>query len=247
MQLPAQQTQPRRFLIPITQFIAINIILFILIELIILRKTKDSVALENEQLKLANLEARNNQLRQQLHPHFLFNSLSTLRSLIHRSPEEAEDYLEKLAELLRFSTNNSRQTLISLKEEVELCTNYLNMQRVRFGNALFFLINIDETVQAKGKVPVYSLQLLAENAIKHNILTQKEPLGIELKLNADQQFITVKNNLQPKKTIEEKNGVGLANLSERYRMLNEDDIRIEKSDQNFSVTIKILQHAGNYN
>ncbi len=234
-------------LLPLMQFLSINTIIFILIELMILKKSKDKVASENEQLKLANLEARNNQLRQQLHPHFLFNSLSTLRSLIRRSPDEAAHYLEQLSELLRFSTNNGDQALVSLQEEVELCTNYLNMQRVRFNNALFFSISIDNNKQSTGKLPIFSLQLLAENAIKHNILTKEQPLYIDISVGTDERHITVKNNLQPKTIILTKNGLGLTNLSERYRMLNEEDIKIEKTENFFCVTIKILKDAGSYN
>lgn len=237
----------RRWLLPLTQFLSINTVIFILIELVILKKTKDNVTVEYEQLKLASLEARNNQLMQQLHPHFFFNSLSTLRSLISRSPAEAENYLEQLADLLRFSTSTSSQSLVSLKEELELCTNYLNMQRVRFGNALFFSIDIDEPTQLTGKVPVFSLQALLENAIKHNVLTKEQPLYIELQLSSDGHSIKVENNLQPKESTTKKMGIGLANLSERYRLLNEDDIRIEKSNTHFCVTIKIMEDAGGNN
>ncbi|MEN9569569.1 MAG: hypothetical protein RL172_800 [Bacteroidota bacterium] len=234
-------------MIPLTQAMSINIIIFVLIELLILKDTKRRVAIENEQLKLANLEARNNQLKQQLHPHFLFNSLSTLRSLISRSPEQAEGYLDKLSELLRFSTNNSQQALVALQEEVELCTNYLNMQRVRFGEALFFSIHITEHMRRSAEVPVYSLQLLAENAIKHNTLTKEKPLIITIEASSNQQYITVKNNLQPRPVLEPANGVGLSNLSERYRMLDGTDIQVFKSPQYFSVSIKAINYAGNYN
>lgn len=237
----------RLHIFPILQSLATNLIVFILLELIVLRETKNKVAVENEQLKLANSEARNNQLKQQLHPHFLFNSLSTLRSLINRSPEQAGDYLEKLSELLRFSTNNSQQTLVQLKEEIELCTNYLNMQKVRFGNALNFKIDIAETLQQQGKVPVYSLQSLAENAIKHNILTKEKPLLIEMTANENNNWILIKNNLQPKQTIEGSNGVGLSNLSERYRLLAGDDIDIKNENGFFSVRIKILTDGNNNN
>lgn len=246
VQMPPTHHQ-HRWLLPLTQFLSINTVIFILIELVILKKTKDSVTVEYKQLKLASLEARNNQLMQQLHPHFFFNSLSTLRSLIRRSPTEAENYLEQLAELLRFSTSSSSQSLVLLKEELELCTNYLNMQRVRFGNALFFSIGIDERTQQNGKVPVYALQALLENAIKHNILTREQPLFIEIQLSSDGHFILVKNNLQPKESRAKKIGIGLANLSERYSLLNEDDIRIEKSETHFCVTIKIVEDAGGNN
>ena len=232
---------------PLMQALPINFIIFILTELILLRETKNKVAQENEQLKLVNLEAKNSQLQQQLHPHFLFNSLTTLRSLISRSPEQAQDYLEKLAELLRFSTTNSQQALVLLKEELELCINYLNMQQVRFGNALNFTINIPENFRQTCKVPTYSLQQLAENAIKHNILTREMPLLIEINITEDEQWLLIKNNLQPKTVQEEGYGMGLANLSERYQLLAKEDIIIKKEAGYFSVRIKILCNESNNN
>jgi two-component system, LytTR family, sensor kinase len=239
--------RPRMVFFPIMQAMSINFIIFILIELILLKETKNKVAIENEKLKLANLEAKNSQLQQQLHPHFLFNSLTTLRSLISRSPEQAQDYLEKLSDLLRFSTNNSQQALVLLQEEVELCTNYLNMQKVRFGNALNFNINIPWNLQQACKVPVYSLQQLAENAIKHNILTRELPLLIEINIEDNGEWILVRNNLQPKAVKEESIGVGLANLSERYRLVANEDIIIKKETGYFSVCIKILCNESNNN
>jgi len=231
----------------ILQGLSVNIIIIVLIDLTILKQTKLKVDSENEQLKLANLEARNNQLRQQLHPHFLFNSLSTLRSLIHRSPDKAEEYLEKLSELLRFSMNNSNQSLVTIKEEAELCTNYLTMQQTRFGEALRFTIDIDEAIQQNGKVPVFALQQLAENAIKHNVLTKEQPLFIKITTDEKKEWIIIANNLQPKQTIEYSTGLGLKNLSERYKLYGSGDIVIIKDNSNFSVAIKIIANAGSNN
>jgi hypothetical protein len=228
----------------ILQPLAINVIIYILIELLVLKDTKEKVALENEQLRRANAEAMNSQLRQQLHPHFLFNALSTLRSLINRSQEQATDYLERLSELLRFSTNNSNNPLVSLNEEVELCRNYLQMQQVRFGQALQFTINIPRALLEQAMLPTFALQSLAENAIKHNILTNEQPLHIEISTAENDTYITVKNNLQPRPAENGSNGVGLANLTERYRLLSGDAIIINKQPDYFEVKIKVL-HAGN--
>ncbi|MFT3680718.1 MAG: sensor histidine kinase [Ferruginibacter sp.] len=243
---PPKHPGARMLIFPLLQALSANFIIFILLELIILRETKNKVALENEQLKLANSEARNNQLKQQLHPHFLFNSLSTLRSLINKSPGQAADYLEKLSDILRFSTNNSRQALVSLNEELELCTNYLNMQKVRFGNALSFTIRISETARVNGRLPVYALQSLAENAIKHNILTSEQPLHIEI-ISLGDERVLVKNNFQPRPIIEDSSGVGLSNLAERYRLLAGTGIDINNENGFFTVQIKILRDAGNNN
>ncbi|MBX9784805.1 MAG: histidine kinase [Chitinophagaceae bacterium] len=241
--IPRPVTVPpfsNRFVIaPISQALAINVVVFVLIELLMLREQKNKVSVENEQLKLANMEAKVNSLKEQLHPHFLFNSLSTLRSLITRSPEKAEIYLEQLSELLRFSTNNSK-AVIPLSHEIELCKNYLTMQKVRFGDSLDFNINIPEAIINNIEVPVYSLQQLAENAIKHNILTKELPLFIDIYYNGITNEIVTVNNLQPKNSAELTSATGLANLNERYRLLGYEGINIQKSETKFSVGIQLI-------
>ena len=190
---------------------------------------------------MVNLEAKHNLLKQQLHPHFLFNSLSTLNSLIKRSPIDAEQYLLKLSELLRFSTSTNAQALITINEELELCKNYLNMQQVRFGKALIFTIDMPIEMTQAGKIPVYSIQLLVENAIKHNSLTVETPLFIKITGDQYLKSIKVSNNLQEKLNLVEEQGIGLANLKERYNLLCDDGITINKSGYEFTVIIKVIE------
>ncbi len=249
MQAPGMRPVIKRHsmvILPIVQGLSIDVIIIVLMELMLLREIKMKVDMENELLKMANLEARNSQLMQQLNPHFLFNSLSTLRSLIGRSTAQAEEYLERLAELLRFSTNSGRQSLVSLKEELMLCSNYLEMQQTRFGDALYYEISIPAAIQMEGKVPVFALQQLAENAIKHNVLTNELPLRIRISVDETTQWLSITNNLQPKPTIEPGSGVGLANLSERYRLAGHDDIVISKTADSFCVFVKIIYDAGTH-
>jgi len=234
--------RPMRFLMPLIQTMSINLVIIVLLEILVLRDKKRIIEEENSRLRMFNLEAKHSQLKQQLHPHFLFNSLSTLGSLIKRSPQQAEEYLEKLSELLRFSINSDSQTVVGLGEELELSENYLNMQQVRFGNALHFTIDIPHEMKFTGKVPIYSVQLLVENAIKHNILTTSQPLHIVIKAGKKNGTISIENNLQPKLHIEDGSGVGLSNLAERYRLLNNEEINIDKANDKFIVTIKVLQN-----
>ena len=233
--------KPMRLLMPLIQTMSINLVIIVLLEILLLRDKKRMIEEENSSLRMFNLEAKHSQLKQQLHPHFLFNSLSTLRSLIKRSPQQAEEYLEKLSELLRFSINSDSQTVVGLGEELELTSNYLNMQQVRFGSALNFTIDIPPDRKFTGKVPVYSVQLLVENAIKHNILTTSRPLHIVIKAGKDNKTISIENNLQPKLHIEDGSGVGLSNLAERYKLLNNEEIIIDRTNDKFIVTIKVLE------
>jgi two-component system, LytTR family, sensor kinase len=237
---PTGFPKPLGILMPLIQVMSINLVIIVLLEMLLLRDKKRKIEEENTRLRMFNLEAKHSQLKQQLHPHFLFNSLSNLRSLIKRSPEQAEQYLEKLSELLRFSINSNAQTLIPLKEEIELTRNYLGMQQVRFGNALNFTIAIPPDMILNGKVPVYSIQLLAENAIKHNILTVAQPLHIAINGDIENKTIIIENNLQPKLHIEDGGGVGLSNLAERYRLLNNEEIKIDRLNDKFIITIKVL-------
>lgn len=234
--------RPIRFLMPLIQMMSINLVIIFLLEILVLKNKKRMIEEENSTLRMFNLEAKHSQLKQQLHPHFLFNSLSTLRSLIKRSPQQAEEYLEKLAELLRFSINSDSQTVVGLAQELELTEIYLNMQQVRFGDALEFTIDIPSEMQGEGKVPIYSVQLLVENAIKHNVLTASDPLKILIRPGKEKNTISIENNIQPKLQIEGVRGVGLSNLAERYRLLINGEINIERTDDKFIVTIKVINN-----
>jgi len=203
---------------------------------------KNEAELENARLKFANTEAINQLLRQQIHPHFLFNALNTLKSLIRRHPEKAEEYLIHLSDFLRASISKGQKNIISLRDEIKLSVDYLEMQKMRAGEALKFSINIDQQALGNHWLPAFSLQPLLENAIKHNILTNEDPLYLDVIQEGD--YLKVVNNLQVKHQTEASTGSGLMNLSERYRMLTGEDILIEDDGRTFTVKIKILQHAG---
>jgi LytS/YehU family sensor histidine kinase len=192
---------------------------------------------ENIQLKIKNIEAANQKLKQQLHPHFLFNSLNVLKTLIKKQPDDAEAYLKRLSDFLRASVSLDNVNTVKLEEELKFSMDYLEMQKIRFGNAIQFEVGIPEEVKT-GIVPTFSIQLLLENAIKHNAFTIESPLFI--KLNYINGWITVSNNIQPKSLAEYSGGLGLTNLSERYKIISGDEINIQSADSYFSVSIKIL-------
>jgi two-component system, LytTR family, sensor kinase len=246
---PEVRLQPMRrqaILLPMLQGHSMNLVFFILMEMVMLRDKKQHIERENSQLRLANLEARNQQLKQQLDPHFLFNSLNTLRTLIKRQPDQAEEYLVKLSDLLRFSITGQAQATVKLADELALCHKYLEMQQVRFGEALQFDLQIPAALQWQYSVPVYAIQLLLENAIKHNVLTAAQPLYIQVEGNLDRQTITVRNNLQAKKSMAPVSGLGLANLAERYDLLGNLPVDIQKSETQFSVTIHVLANESDH-
>lgn len=216
----------------------LNTIVLIIQDLILVREKKAQIELENAALIIKNVEATNQQLKQQIHPHFLFNSLNTLKSLIHNHPDKAEVYLVMLSNFLRASLSSQMANTAVLKEEIKLCEDYLSMQGVRFGEALRFTIEIPDEIRNTSNVPVFSILPLLENAVKHNSMTVENPLTIEI--NYVDGWITTSNNIQEKASIEPSTGLGLENLTERYRILSGDTVIIEKNEKRFSVSIKTL-------
>jgi two-component system LytT family sensor kinase len=220
--------------------VIINTVILIILHLAVLQEKKSQVELENSNLKLINMQTQFQRLKQQIQPHFFFNAMTTLKSLIRLQPDIAEEYVVKLSDFLRTSLSSDQQNIVKLQDELNLCTDFLDMQKLRFNNALQFSIDIPEEIIAKGFVPVFSIQLLVENAIKHNALTDESPLKI--KITSEDTRIIVSNNLQKRKTIEAVSGHGLVNLVERYRLLTNDEVIIKTSESNFSVSIKILEN-----
>lgn len=185
-----------RIFVPFILGFVLNAIVLIIQDLILLREKKTIIELENAELKIKNVEAASQQLKQQIHPHFLFNSLNTLKSLIRKHPDKAEDYLIKLSNFLRATISSDSPNTVKLSDEIKLCLDYLEMQKMRFGEAMQYTINIPEGILNSGFVPVFSLLPLLENAIKHNILTIEMPLLI--KTGYENGRIITSNNIQPK-------------------------------------------------
>ena len=206
---------------------------------VIMQMIKNQAELELVKLKLVNTETSFLLLMQQIQPHFLFNSLNTLKSLIRKYPNTAEEYLVKLSELMRASVIGSTSGKTTVIEELKHCQDYLEMQKIRFGGSLIYKINVSNKESLKGCLPFFSLQALIENAIKHNKLTDSAPLTIEIAKNDN--YITVSNNLQRKKVGIESTGVGLSNLAERYKILSGDEIIVNENKTHFSVSIKIIE------
>lgn len=200
---------------------------------------KNQVEIELLKLKSANTDTAIHLLKQQIQPHFLFNALNTLKSLIKKRPDIAEDYLIRLSDFLRASFSNKKSLLSSLKEELEICTNYMEMQKIRFGQAIRYSIDIPEDQDISTMyLPVFSLQPLIENAIKHNSYTLENPLYIYVAIEKD--YVVVTNNLQYKKVVEESTATGISNLKERYKIISGDEVFITIEEGVHRVALKIL-------
>ncbi|OJU52461.1 MAG: hypothetical protein BGN96_07260 [Bacteroidales bacterium 45-6] len=202
-------------------------------------RVAQEVAMQNEQLKTENILSRFELLRQQVNPHFLFNALSTLRSMIHQKDPNSEEYVMKLSEVLRQILQKKDKNVVTLSEELEFASSYIYMLSIRFEH----LLDIEFEIQEDAKMlylPTFSLQILIENCIKHNVISQSKPLHIRI-FTAPKDRLTVQNNLQPKQTKEENSGFGLSNLQNRYALLGEKEgIGIHSDGNKFCVTLKLM-------
>lgn len=176
-------------------------------------------------------------LRNQVNPHFLFNSFNTLITTIAKSKEEGIDYVEKLSDYFRIILQQRDKETITVKEELELVEYYFFLQKKRFGDNLQVTFDISE-VALNSIIPPMSIQILAENAIKHNIITKAKPLKIRI-YSTDQDLI-IENNLQEKTTKEVSTGVGLNNIVNRYQILFSRQIQVIKKEAIFEIRLPII-------
>ncbi len=189
---------------------------------------------ELEQMKQAYLQANLSSLKEQLSPHFLFNSFNTLNSLTGEQP--VKDYVEQMANVYRYLLDYHKNDLVDLKQELDFVRSYLYIMQMRLETALAVTIDID-TVLYKTRIPPLTLQLLIENAIKHNIASRIRPLQIQL--SSGPGYLQVRNNLQPKLSVPATSGVGLTNINQRYQLLFSQEIKIEMEDDSFTVKLPI--------
>lgn len=240
--LPLESTGPldQRWPSIILEAVINNTLVIIMLNFVVLRFEKARTQLENSRLRAANLESANLLLKQQIHPHFLFNALSMMKSLYKTDVHAGETYLSHLVNFLRASLTSPSSGLSSLADEIRLCKDYLEMQHVRFQNALLCSIQIPEEQMQQGYLPSFALQSLIENAIKHNEVSGAAPLTIRI-CYQDDRLIT-ENNFQPRRQPDSPSGKGLMNLIERYKILSGDEVIIRQDNHTFLVSIKILQH-----
>jgi hypothetical protein len=176
-------------------------------------------------------------LKQHLNPHFLFNSLTSLSSLIMQDQKVASDFLEKMSKVYRYILKNRENETIPLSEELKFVNLYIQLQKTRFENGLQVNVNIGEEYLHRKIAPV-TLQNLVENSIKHNVADPEMPLVINLYVAND--FLVVSNNLQKKKFVETSNKQGLSNMTSLYHYLSSRPMEIIEDDKNFTVKVPLI-------
>ncbi len=197
--------------------------------------TKKEVVEQKLIAKSANAQFES--LKNQLDPHFLFNSLNVLDSLIEENPFQAQRFTNSMSKIYRYVLEQKDKELVSVEEEIDFAKTYCELLKTRFEDAVTFDFNISEE-DKKGFVVPLSLQLLLENSIKHNFATSSKPLNI--KIFTEKGNLIIENNLQTRELPNTSTGVGLANIVSRYNLLTERNVFVEKSEAFFRVKLPIL-------
>ena len=193
---------------------------------------------QEERSKQAIVQAQLDVLRNQAQPHFFFNTLNTLRDIIDQNPkEDAKEFVDKLSDMYRFLLEAGNANLISVRDELKFSKAYIHIQSERFGSNMIVNWNIPETSLDLMIVPM-SLQLLLENAIKHNIISKAKPLRIDIVVKENK--LTVENKIQPKSTQLPSTKLGLANIQKRYALISDTSIKINNDGNRFIVTLPLI-------
>ncbi|MBN2173820.1 MAG: histidine kinase [Bacteroidales bacterium] len=218
----------------------ITIILLITVvdlSMFLLEKWRFSLA-ELERFRKENAEFRFEFLRAQVNPHFLFNSLNTLSSLIYLDQEKAELFVRELSDVYRYILEHRDQELVSLEKELEMAWSYIFLVQLRFEKNLLVNVNVDKSKEKFSVAPL-TLQMLIENAIKHNIISVRKPLTIDIYTEDDN--IVVKNNLQRKETPGYSSKMGIRNIRNRYGYLTDKEVLIDEKNDEFIVRIPLIE------
>ncbi|MEM9338155.1 MAG: histidine kinase [Bacteroidota bacterium] len=193
-------------------------------------------SIDMERLKIEQISTRYESLKNQVNPHFLFNSLNALSSLVYDDQAKAVEFIRRLSQVYRYVLDKREQELVTVDEELTFAQDFIFLQKIRFGENLQVTISNEE--KEKGFLPPLALQLLVENAIKHNVVSERYPLKVVISLG--NEVCVVENNVKEKLS-KDSTGIGLNNLKERYKYLTDRKVEIEKTDQKFIVSLPILK------
>lgn len=200
--------------------------------------------LNAERLMRENIQAKYDVLKSQIDPHFFFNSLSVLTNLVYKSPDLSAEYITQLAKSYRYILDKKFENLVSINTELEFLASYSFLIRIRHQDSIVFNIDINEKTKSTGMVPPATLQMLVENAVKHNRFSANEPLIIEIK-DVDGSLI-VTNDLRKRSALHHSIGVGLDNISKRYELTSDKRIEISETSGKFIVKVPIISNYEDY-
>lgn len=235
LHIPAIDAMLHHYLHPLRDFL-ISCIVTGSCYLMHLDKKSRAILIENQQLRTENLLNQYEALKSQLNPHMLFNSLNTLYSLIREKPDKAQNYLQQLASVLRYTLRDNENHSVTLQDEMGFVQAYIYLMKMRYEDNLIFHIQLPEEFMQR-KLPPMAVQILIENAVKHNEASNRKPLQIVVTAHDD--YLEVSNPIQPKRTTAESTRLGLDNLGKRYRLLMKKDIEVEAHNGYFCVRLPL--------
>jgi hypothetical protein len=193
-----------------------------------------------QQLQQEKIQFQFQVLRNQINPHFLFNSFNTLISIIEEDPATAVNYVEQLSDFFRNIVNYTDKEIITLQEEITILKAYFYLQQKRYGDNLILNIQVTEKEKNEILIPPLTLQLLIENAIKHNAVSKETPLTINIFTENNVRLI-INNNINPKLAAQAGTGMGLKNIANRYNLLSHQSVVVNKFDDKFIVSLPIIK------
>jgi LytS/YehU family sensor histidine kinase len=196
---------------------------------------------EAEQLKKENLQSQLEGLKGQVNPHFLFNSLNSLSSLISEDPDKAEKFLDEMSKVYRYLLRTNEDGLTTLEAEMQFIQSYFHLLKTRYGDGLDMETIIDNRY-LEYQLPPLTLQMLVENAVKHNMILKDRPLRI-LIMTTNSGRLVVSNNLQRKDRMVSSNKVGLTNIVNKYRLMKQEEISVRDDGKEFAVVVPLIQQS----
>lgn len=216
------------------------LVLLVIMVFYVIIRSRDKRIADRERMLKENAEFRFQVLKNQISPHFLFNSFNTLLYLIDSDKRKASDYTEELSDFFRHVLEVREQNLITLREELDLMRLYASLQQTRFEHALQLDIEVEETYLST-LIPPLSGQMLLENAIKHNAVGRSHPLRFSVGLDETRQWLVFSNNVQLRRGQTESTGIGLKNIIQRYRLLNFPAPQVRQTQDTFTVLLPLIQ------
>ncbi|MFN8244857.1 MAG: histidine kinase [Ferruginibacter sp.] len=216
----------------------VNLLFHLINTIIFYFKEYRSSRLEAEELKSAQALAELQLIKSQVNPHFLFNNLNVLSALVMQNHSEANRFIEEFSKVYRYILHNHENELVPLKTELHYINPYIFLLQKRFGDGLQVSIDIPEAYSDRLIIPA-AIQMLIENAIKHNVVSRNRPLHISLHANGNNSIV-ITNNLQVKQSTEPSTGIGLRNIMKRYELVSDREVGIMKNESGFTVTLPLI-------
>jgi len=222
--------------------VIITVLIILAFHLFYFYKALNDKKVKEHQIVAKTETAKYESLKSQIDPHFLFNSLNVLTALIGENPDQAEKFTTKLSKVYRYVLEQKNKDLISLEEELSFARVYMDLLKMRFEDAVIFSIP-DRVSNPELKIMPLSLQLLLENAVKHNSVSEHAPLNVSIVEQGG--YLVVSNNYNPKSSIEKGTKVGLKNIVDRYKLITQKQVTISKSNSHFTVELPLLTKKSN--